>query len=235
MIRIGVGITTRNRKEHLVRLIESLRAHTKVPYQLFVAVDGSTDGTVEYLVNNGIEFTYGPIVGSDLNKNRVFRRFLQFNAFFVIEDDMEIKDDRWIEAYGLAAHFTNMPFFAYADTGHPAYKELKVESIGSSTIAWVTQTAGGILYYTRRVMEKVGGIDERFRGYGYGVQEQIQRMQMAGVLPKNSGIPVITCINRYVVRQDGISHTLKETGDSERILKRLVVETRNSENYYRKL
>ena len=95
MIRIGIGITTYMRKENMEALMHSINHNTNIPYTLFFAVDGSTDGTDAILQAYRKEYTYGPNVGPEQNKNRIFRRFSQYNYIIIIDDDMLITNPKW--------------------------------------------------------------------------------------------------------------------------------------------
>jgi glycosyltransferase involved in cell wall biosynthesis len=244
MIRIGLGITTYNRKESLKILINSIRKNTQnISYHLFCAVDGSTDGTVEMLMKEGIEFTYGPTVGPNRNKNRIIRRFSQFNAMFIIEDDMEIISPNWVELYTLASALSNIPYFTYKKLNLMEEPPLQIDSIGNIQVAWMKEHSSQLLYYTRRVIEKVGGIDDRFTRYYYGAREQFDRITNVGLLPKNQGIPHVLESQKYIIPIE-IGKVPKIMSEDEKemerkasfeIYKRLSAETKTTGNYYRKL
>jgi glycosyltransferase involved in cell wall biosynthesis len=44
-MKLGIGVSTYNRKESLVRTLEAVRRHTKSNYEIVVSDDGSRDGT----------------------------------------------------------------------------------------------------------------------------------------------------------------------------------------------
>jgi len=244
MIRIGIGISTYNRKDSLKMLIDSIKKHTKtVPHTLFCAVDGSTDGTVEMLMKEGIEFTYGPNIGPNRNKNRIFRRFSQYNYLFMFEDDMEIIRDNWIEIYILASTMSNIPYFIYAPQDDPNYKENRIESVGSVKIAWCNTYSPKLIVLNRRVIEKVGAIDERFNRYYCGSEEHFNRIVACGLLPKGLGIPHVIesknfirpIPNEKVPKLLAEDERIEERQASQFILKRLTTELSQTQNFFRKL
>ena len=74
--RIGIAITTYNRRDQLLRLVHSLRQHCRDQVHLAVFDDGSSDGTaaaVAPLVDAVLEAPNG---GIPTNKNRALFYFL---------------------------------------------------------------------------------------------------------------------------------------------------------------
>ena len=54
-MKIGIGIPTYNRLDSLKRVVASIETYADLPYDLFVSVDGATDGTVEWLQEKEID------------------------------------------------------------------------------------------------------------------------------------------------------------------------------------
>lgn len=54
----SIIIPTFNKKKYLMQCINSIRAHTSLPYEIIVVDNGSTDGTREYLLKQGRSIRY---------------------------------------------------------------------------------------------------------------------------------------------------------------------------------
>lgn len=201
MIRIGIGISTKNRLNNLKVLIDSIKKYTtSIAYDLFVADDHSTDNTIDYLVKNEIEFTSGKELGPNLNKNRLFKKFINYSYIFILEDDIEIVKEGWVEKFILASTLSNLPFLQY-------YPEnaFEAKTIGQDIkIAYSYELNTECLFYTRRVLEKVGGIDSIFKTYGYGCQEMYKRIIDSKLLPEFclKNVPFVQDMNQYIKSQE---------------------------------
>jgi len=56
--KISVALTTRNNLEYLKLCLRGLKKHSSPDSEILVHVDGSTDGTVEWLEEKGYDFTH---------------------------------------------------------------------------------------------------------------------------------------------------------------------------------
>ena len=236
MIRIGLGISTYNRKESLENLIESIRKYTTIPYTLFCAVDGSNDGTVEMLINQGIEFTYGQTIGLHINKNRIFRRFSQFNFIFILEDNVTIKKEGWIEEFISASSLFNLPHIICDPR---FYKTIyKTESMGNYVIDWVGVYNPIITFYTRRVVEKIGGIDDRLKGLSPGLLEHYSRIIQSKLINNEKGFPNFANSKQFI-DYDNIDFQYKESKENidkyYRLYQSIISENKSTGCIYKKL
>lgn len=235
MIRIGLGITTCNNKESLVKLINSIKKYTdKVPYTLYCAVDGSTDGTVEYLMDQDIEFVYGPAVGPAKNKNRIIRRFFQYNYMFIINDTMEITSEGWVELFISAAGLFNYPYFIFPeDKLSPSNPG---ERMGDMELSLVNTYSDNLLFYTRRSIEKVGAMDERLYGREAS-KDQYYRLYKGKMVPHPSkGYPIIQNAFDYMkCESSGLEVKDQHTINDITNMMKLKSEIDGTGNVYRKL
>src|SRR3972149_10282361 len=87
MQRIGLGVPTYNRLESLKDTIKSIEEYADLSYDLFVSVDGSPDGTEEWLKGK-YEYINQPRTGVVNSKNNILRRFKTYPYIFIIEDDV---------------------------------------------------------------------------------------------------------------------------------------------------
>jgi hypothetical protein len=177
---IGVGITTYNRKWKLEETLARLRAVTPEPFDLVVADDGSTDGTVEYLAGTGLDFVTGRNRGVAWNKNRalytLFRR--GHDAIVLLEDDAFPAERGWLAMWAEAAR--RYDHVNYAGAWFPA--EVFVRGDGSLDDPFITTASTAqVSAFSRRAVERVGFFDTRFRGYGHEHVDLTQRMIRDGM------------------------------------------------------
>ena len=177
---IGVGITTYNRKWKLEETLARLRAVTPEPFDLVVADDGSSDGTVEYLAASGLDFVTGRNRGVAWNKNRalytLFRR--GHDAIVLLEDDAFPAERGWLSTWAEAAR--RYGHVNYAGAWFPA--EVFVRGAGSLDDPFITTASTAqVSAFSRGAVERVGFFDTRFRGYGHEHVDLTQRMIRDGI------------------------------------------------------
>jgi GT2 family glycosyltransferase len=179
-ITIGIGVTTYNRKDSLIRTLDKINEHTRMKYDLVVADDGSTDGTRAILDMRDIACIGGRNRGIAWNKNRCLfylSHVKKCDVIIVIEDDVFPSVDGWEADWVFSAllygHVNYLPHwlepFVLAGTGawHKPYVLQDVLSgqcaaFSASAISWV------------------GFLDTRFGQYGHEHVEHTLRMVRAG-------------------------------------------------------
>ncbi len=177
---IGVGITTYNRKWKLEETLARLRAVTPEPFDLLVADDGSTDGTVDYLAASGLDFVTGRNRGVAWNKNRalytLFRR--GHDAIVLLEDDAFPAEQGWLSIWAEAAR--RYDHVNYAGAWFP--RDVFLAGNGSLDDPFITTASTAqVSAFSRRAVERVGFFDTRFRGYGHEHVDLTQRMIRDGM------------------------------------------------------
>jgi GT2 family glycosyltransferase len=189
---LGIGVITYNRREHVVKLVEAIERHTKTPFYLVIADDGSTDGTSAWARDCNIPVVTGRNLGVDWNKNRA-THYLAHNTkaetFILLEDDALPCEDGWdrlwIDAARRWQHVTyaNDWVFKHNPTGSGVPGNPYV------TQNWVT---GQVDATSRHGLEKVGYFDTRYYGYGWGHVERDWRFRwqfnQPGFLSMDRGI-----------------------------------------------
>ncbi|MGI3777118.1 MAG: glycosyltransferase family 2 protein [Janthinobacterium lividum] len=180
MPSIGVGITTYNRKWKLEETLARLRAVTPEPFDLVVADDGSSDGTVEYLAGTGLDYVTGRNRGVAWNKNRalytLFRR--GHDAIVLLEDDAFPAEAGWLTMWAEAAR--RYDHMNYAGEWFPPHIFLR----GSGSLDdpfLTTASTAQVSAFSRRAIERAGFFDTRFRGYGHEHVDLTQRMIREGM------------------------------------------------------
>lgn len=169
----GLGIITYNRRAALQGCLRAVREHTRTPYHLVVADDGSSDGSVEWARGQGITTITGQRRGVVWNRNRALAYLLEgtdCDPIILLEDDGWPAAPAWEQAWIEAA----------ARWGHVSYAlgipELILGGRGTAQEPFLCRVFGGVCTATTRAaLQEVGYLDTRFQGYGYGHIEWTQR------------------------------------------------------------
>ena len=165
-LRLGIAITTFNRRELVVDLAAKIRALTAGPHELVVCDDGSTDGTAQALRAMGVRVIGGTNRGIAWNKNRGIYYLLhvaQCDVVILLDDDIvpvtpgwEVE---WIEAAWRYGHVNH---------AHPAYKNSLVAGALTAADPGLASTIPGwALAFSRFILADIGYMDVRFGRYGH--------------------------------------------------------------------
>ena len=233
MIKLGIGIRTFNRKQNLIDLIQSIENNTSMPYTQFFALDGGTDDTDDMLKTYNQEYTYGPNVGPEQNKNRIFRRFTQYDYIIMIDDDMVITNSKWLDTLLLAHTLTKYEFIGFTPSADEKYTALDDEAFGNITVSFINRYMPKVCLYTRKVIEKVGGIDERISGYLPFVSEHYIRMSHIGLVPPiNTGYINLKSLDNMIIENPSKIKIDKTYNTS---IEKIVEQVKRDRNIFRKL
>lgn len=225
-LRAGVGICTRNRPECLQGVLRKLVQYGlegPIRYDIFVADDGSEDeGQLEFLSSLPPEAWNSDDrerVGVAKNKNRILRRFRDYDFQIIFEDDAFPIHKDWLAVHIEVSQLSQIHHFNFIPHSVPAH-------VGDTykTTAWplengevihVAQTqniTGVFLFYTRRVLEVLGGFDKRFGLWGFEHVEFSDRIRDSriGLSPPFLGYPSLLECERYIKWDDSIPSTLNE-------------------------
>ncbi|MCU4161323.1 glycosyltransferase [Acidiphilium sp. AL] len=188
--RLGIAITTFNRREMVLDLVHTIRRLATAPYDLVICDDGSTDGTVEALRAEGETVIAGSNRGIAWNKNRGLFYLLNVarSDVILLMDDDVIPTSRgwqneWIEAGWAYGHVNNSP---------PEFRSSIVA--GSECAAdpgLATAISGWAFAYSRIALAAIGFLDLRFGRYGHEHSDLSFRAVRAGfggmIFPNGNG------------------------------------------------
>lgn len=175
----GIGIITYNRLFSLIKCLDTVRRYTPTPYQLIIADDGSSDGTVEYCKTHSIPFVTGPNMGIAANKNRALLALQDCSHIFLLEDDTRILRPAWLTQYIRASQDTSEHHFLYNRRRDP---EDLLEEIHHHTIIYHYTSNAFMMFLTQQVLALVGGFDLRFGRYGFEHYDFTYRIWKAGLI-----------------------------------------------------
>jgi GT2 family glycosyltransferase len=176
--RLGIAVVTYRRLDRLQRLLEAIARLTSAPHHLVVADDGSEDGSGDWCRSCGHTVVGGPNRGVAWNKNRGLFALatLGCDPLLLMEDDVypaRLGWERdWIEGTRTWHHL------AYH---HPKVAKGAVRGRGTPADPFVNSSATAqCLSVSARVLETVGFLDSRFKGWGHEHAEWTSRIKRAG-------------------------------------------------------
>ncbi len=163
---LGIGVITYNRLPTLAGCVEAVERHTRAPFHLVIADDGSGDGSSAWARESGIPVVTGRNYGCAWNKNRALAYLLRetrCDPILLLEEDCWPDEDGWEGAWIEAAR----------RWGHVNYMTPFIERGyllgGEGTLErpfWTSHMSGQCTVTRRRDLQDVGYLDTRFEGWG---------------------------------------------------------------------
>ncbi|GHT95566.1 hypothetical protein AGMMS49545_18740 [Betaproteobacteria bacterium] len=187
--KIGVGIVTHKREVAFRKLLASIPRH-KIDV-LYVVNDATPYLPDAYGGKDITEVIRNPVnLGVGKSKNILLKKMMDAgcDALFLIEDDMEILDDSVFDEYINTAKVSGI---GCLNCGIDASNRRKdgsmltrriVDYPGGVKIALYLQCLGQFSYFSRRVIERVGYMDEYFHNCWEHI-EHMYRIVLAGFHP----------------------------------------------------
>ncbi|WP_424138808.1 glycosyltransferase family 2 protein [Roseomonas chloroacetimidivorans] len=203
---LGIGIVTYNRIERLREVIDAVLRNTAHPYCLMVADDGSSDGTVEYVIKKKVPVVGRINKGIAWNKNRALytlRNYAGAENIIILEDDTLPNTFGWEQHWLEAARKSG-----YSTYAHPKMRDQIIAGSGTvedpyACIGITSQCS----VVSMCALDTVGYFDTRFKGYGVEDGEWSTRLRGSGFgtvkVPKEDGNYI-----KANVMIDGGVHTL---------------------------
>ena len=148
-MRIGIGITTKDRPELLKALLDSIYKYTDMSNVLLHIEDDSAER-----------------LGVAKRKNNCLRALKDCSHVFLMDDDIEIIKDGWVEFFIHASLATKQEHFLYLTTQHNKYSAM-FHNTCLPQIDLYRDCGGVFMFMTKKVVDKVGAFDEKFKFYGF--------------------------------------------------------------------
>lgn len=178
-----IVIVTYNRLEKTKRCIESVLNNTTYPHFITVVDNGSTDGTVEYLMSLKGEFANFILLSNNLGVAKAHNigwMLSDKNYYVNLDDDVVILRPEWLEA--LVGMSDNLQ--QYGAFGHIWFDDRKRKFVDGY---YLSDNEDGMDYFCpcslipKRTFEKVGYWNIEFGLYGFEDFDYRIRMQMSGL------------------------------------------------------
>ena len=178
--RLGIGITTYNRRQLLEQVLDGVATHTNQPYDLIVCDDGSEDDTVEMLRERGTPHIAAVNRGIAWNKNRALYYLAEVrrcDVVILLEDDTVPRESAWEHDWIAAS-------LAYGQVNYaaPWFSERPVT--GGKHWHDPAQSrpfSGQCVGFSRHALSIAGYMDPRFKGYGFEHIEHTIRLSRYGL------------------------------------------------------
>jgi glycosyltransferase involved in cell wall biosynthesis len=165
--KIGIGIVTYNSENYFKALYESIQARSNI-YDELVVVNGGDAYEGKYECD-WIQHNINKYPAVCRNDAISFLQGRGCEHFFIIEDDMIIKDCSIFEQYINASKKSGLKYFSFVstswNTGTPGKREprLTVEYSKEVSVSFYRNMCNEFTYHHRTCFEKVGLYDTQFR------------------------------------------------------------------------
>ncbi len=176
---LAIGVITFNRLTQLKPTLAAIARYTSTHHTLFIADDGSSDGTAGFLRERGLAHFTGRNRGIAWNKNRALCYLLhatQAQTIVLLEDD----------TYPIAPGWEQDWIAAAARSGHANLAGSWFESdflSGSGSVddpVISRSLSAQCAVFSRSAVQEVGFFDTRFRGFGMEHVDHSRRLARAG-------------------------------------------------------
>lgn len=179
MQRLGIAITTFNRRDIVTSVCAAIKLFTQTPYDLVICDDGSNDGTIDSLKMVGETVIGGKNGGIARNKNRGIWYLLtrtKADVILLLDDDVLPAglgwEGEWLDGVARFGH-VNLSYPLYR--GHIVSGSATVDDPGLSPLI-----CGCALAFSREVIASIGYMDLRFGRYGHEHSDLSFRALRAG-------------------------------------------------------
>jgi len=178
-IKLGIGITTYNRRRDLETCLDQVRKLTSQPFSLVVADDGSEYGTAAMCARQQIIFVTGENMGIAWNKNRALfflHRILDCDVIILLEDDCYPNSFGW-----QADWIRGAEKWGHANFAANWLREHFLGGEGNVDQPFLSKSVSGqCVALSRRALSVCGFLDSRFKCYGYEHADHSSRLVRAG-------------------------------------------------------
>lgn len=183
-IKRGVAICHYNRQQHLNDIVSAV-ADTVPEGTRIVICDDASDPipTIDAILIKGKN------LGVAANKNRALWALQDCHYICILEDDLKPTGKGWFETYEKAANLSGIHHFCrvqdkYVQEKSPEFQEF-MKKHGFTPI-YGPSPRGDLTFITRKVVERIGAFNPKFRGAGYAHGEWSHRVWGAGLIGHNN-------------------------------------------------
>lgn len=159
---IGIGVTTYNRQSVFDETLAAIQKFTETPYKLYVARDTDEDRR-----------------GVARRKNECLLNLQDCEYIFLFDDDCHPKKQGWEKFIIEASQKTGCQHFIY---NKPPFCDIdNLKFVNGYVLECFNASGGVLMFYTKEVIEKIGGFYTGYELYGFehiGHSMRIKRAQL---------------------------------------------------------
>lgn len=220
-LKIGVAVITHNRLDMLQKNTQKITKYTQSDIALVVADDGSEDGTAQWCAGQKIGCSHVDNSGVVANKNRALyylHEVEKCDISILLEDDCYPVESGWEKTWALSALVWGHVNFAHqrilSQTDKLFSGQGDIESPFRSQLVTGQCTATSYL-----ALQKVGYLNNLFKGYGCGHVEWSERFLHHGFNGGPDNEKVFACINTGLFSDDAPTHKSEDDISRNRKIK----------------
>ena len=179
-MRVGLGLTANDRPQMLAECLQSIYKHTDMSNVTLYVADDTFDK-----------------VGVAKKKNECLRALKDNDFIFLLDDDVKIIKDGWIEFF-VESKQNHLLFLNRGLHQKKAIEDnLFNENELKYTVEYYHDCGGVFLFMTKEVIEKVGAFNEKFEKYGFEHCEYSIR-----ILGEQNNYPMLKRTDEYIFAHD---------------------------------
>ncbi len=145
---IGIGVTTYKRPHLALLCLAKIKKYTTEPYKLHIAIDSDDDRQ-----------------GVAKRKNECLKALQDCDYIFLFDDDCYPIKEGWEKAIIDKSKRTNSHHFCF--NKEPFYSKTGLRLINGVELECYGACGGVMLFYTKKVLQKVGAFYEGYDTYGF--------------------------------------------------------------------
>lgn len=180
-MRIGIGITTRNRPD-IMRVSSEHHLAFRPADSKFAIVNDQSEVAYDdvYARNLGCDYIVPPErLGIAKAKNECLKALSDCDWVFLFDDDTFPCKDGWADAYISACERNKVGHLMHLDT----VGIVTVKNQLPGGLVTYYQSLGCMLMFSRNALNILGGFDKRFNYYGYEHAQMSRRAHAAKLSP----------------------------------------------------
>lgn len=184
---VAIGILSYNRLDCISRLLTSIRKYTDLDrVTVFVSDESSNQEVKKYLRQQDdiVLIDNDHRLGVAGNSNRLLKCLSRFKYCFLLNDDVEIKSQKWIDFYIDAHKRSKIHHFCFRQYGliGAGPSEGKITSFNGVKVQVIDKKPhGAALFFTHDAFNRVGYFDEGWGSYGMEHVDWSNRVGLSGL------------------------------------------------------
>lgn len=205
-MKVGIGITTRNRSKLLEITLSKIGLFWPDFDTKLVVSDDSTEDSV-ISCNKELADIFGAEYLNDYqrkgvagNKNQCLKALADCDYIVLFDDDCYPIKDGWLNFLIDAHKQTGIHHFNLLDSN--LHYELGRRSVGDFTVIECGNSGGVMMFITNEVVKKVGAFNKGYGLYGFEHCSYSKRVELSGLQNGFSGNTTLCNLHSYIFSVD---------------------------------